>query len=250
MNRSVSSPSAIQQAKSKAPSTLISSFSPSEVSRPGLAPSDRRSSTGSTHSHKSKAKSHVSSASKQSSKSKTAGSVIGSILGREHIPGLISEQTWERDSSSTTGSESDRPRSKRRDDDADTVVPSDSISSVGSSSRRSHHSKHSSSGRSHHSRSGDSTVSKHSKHSSSSKHSKKSRSSRYDEADIVRPSTISEASDASTVKPSKRKDSGVSGIGANDGGWGSVASLPVRGITESMINGEDGSKGRKKSVVG
>jgi hypothetical protein len=37
----------------------------------------------------------------------------------------------------------------------------------------------------------------------------------------------------------------------NEGGWGTVASLPVRGITESMIEEGDRpkGKGRKRSVV-
>jgi hypothetical protein len=72
----------------------------------------------------------------------------------------------------------------------------------------------------------------------------------------------SEPSDASTVKPIRR-DSGMGGwaegngysygdgavSGGGYGGRGSVASLPVRGITESMI-GEtrEGKKGRRSVV--
>ncbi|KAF2007929.1 hypothetical protein P154DRAFT_568754 [Amniculicola lignicola CBS 123094] len=260
-------------APSAAPSTLISSFVPDQVSR--------RSSEGSVHSHsssKSKAKSHVShhtSASKHSSKSRSrapspppapsskigskAASIVGSILGR--------------DSGSTASKKKDYDDFEIEEldmNDSDTVAPSDSISNAGCSSRRSHRSHRSKSERS----TADSVVSKHSsssKHSKSSKHSHHSSSSKKshhssrsntessplshewfdaeDDVVVVRPSVISEPSDASTVRPSKSSRAGRKDSGAYDGmfdgavqyGKGSVATMPVRGITPSMI---DDSAGR------
>lgn len=258
-------------APSAAPSTLISSFVPDEI--------PRRTSEGSIHSHhssKSKAKSHVSkhsSTSKHSSKSRSrapspppvqskAASIVGSILGR--------------DAASTASK-------KKLDDefeieefnDTDTVAPSDSISNAGSSraSRRSH--------RSHKSKRDEgSVVSKHSsssKHSKSSKHShhsKKSHHSRRSEREgsplsqewhdvseyptVIRPSVVSEPSDASTIKPLKpksgRKDSGTGSdydalFNGVQYGAGTVASLPIRGITPSMIEASrDGKKGNRSVI--
>ncbi|KAF2658047.1 hypothetical protein K491DRAFT_776610 [Lophiostoma macrostomum CBS 122681] len=266
-------PSAVH---STAPSTLISSFVPDQI--------PRRSSEGSVHSHhssRSKAKSHVSkhsSTSKHSSKSRSrassppaqskAGSIVGSILGR--------------DNGSTASS-----RRKEKDDsfeieeldfnDTDTVAPSDSISNAGSSSRRSH--------RSHRSSRHDSgsVVSKHSstsKHSKSSKHShrsssKKSHHSRHGEHEgsplsqeyrdtddypsPIFPTVLSEPSDASTVKPykpkSSRKDSVAGGqydalFNGPSQRASTVASLPIRGITPSMVEeSRVGNKGNRSVIT-
>ncbi|KAF2734302.1 hypothetical protein EJ04DRAFT_603238 [Polyplosphaeria fusca] len=270
-------------APSAAPSTLISSFVPEQV--------PRRSSEGSIasyHSSRSKAKSshtHASkhtSASKHSSKSRSrapspspsptpgkAASIVGSILGRD---------------AASTASKKDKVAEYLDIDDldindSDTVAPSDSISNAGS--RRSHRShksssrsgsvasKHSHSSKhghkSHRSRSKDSHHSHHS-HSSkkSSHHSRDSPLSQewHDvEQYLVPPTVVSEPSDASTVRPSSkakasRKDSvhQYDGLFSGNANWGagSAASLPVRGITESMV-GESregsGRRGGKRSVV-
>ncbi len=129
-----------------------------------------------------------------------------------------------------------------------------------------------------------SSVSKHSsssKHSKSSKHSHHShhskrshRSSRQGEHEgsplsrewhdveeypsVIRPSVISEPSDASTIKPLKsrsgRKDS-VNGVQYEamfnnvSYGSGTVASLPIRGLTPSMIDdSRDGKKGNRSVI--
>lgn len=263
--------------KSRAPSSFISSLHQSEVIQGGgaipseimraVAPSDYSQRTVT----KSPAKSSYTSAGKSHSPSKApsvahsagpAGSIVGSVLGR--------------DNSSESG--------RIIDIDAETVAPSDSISQIGSS-RRTHvsaasvarsaatkhtekhseanstvskhtsASKHSSASKhtsaSKHSEA-HSSASRHSKHSTSSKHSHKSSrtSSRHgsDDDNVVRPSAMSEASDASTVKPAKRKDSVVGTGGTNgQGGWGTVVSLPVRGITPSMVEESTGAK--KRSVV-
>lgn len=263
--------------QSVAPSSLISTFVPDHV--------QRRSSEGSVASHhsiKSKAKSshtnasrhtsytkHTSSRSrapspppsnapsKAASKAPTkAGSVVGSILGR--------------DAKSTTSNRDDFISDLEFEEvnDTDTVAPSDSISNAGSSSRRSHHRRHRSSSKHGGSVAGSahSSASKHSKPSRHSHSSRKShRSSRHEDyhsaADRPRlPTVVSEPSDASTVKPAKsrastsagRKDSvtqgqydGLMAGGGVSYGSGTVASLPIRGITPSMINGgEEQGKGR------
>ena len=249
--------------KSRAPSSFISSLHQSEVIQGGgaipseimraVAPSDYSQRTVT----KSQAKSSYISAGKSHSPSKApsvapsagpAGSIVGSVLGRD---------------SSESG--------RIIDIDAETVAPSDSISQIGSS-RRTHvsaasvarsaatkhtekHSEANSTVSKHTSASKHSSASKHtsaSKHSTSSKHSHKSSrtSSRHgsDDDNVVRPSAMSEASDASTVKPTKRKDSVVGTGGTNgQGGWGTVVSLPVRGITPSMVEESTGAK--KRSVV-
>ncbi|PSN62662.1 hypothetical protein BS50DRAFT_126313 [Corynespora cassiicola Philippines] len=173
-------------------------------------------------------------------------SIVGSILGR--------------DSKSTTSKSGDpfgddyEIEEVTDDDDLDTVAPSDSISQVGSSiaSRSRRHRRH----RSDKHESG-STVSKHSsssRHSKSSKHShrsKRSHHSRHDDDDAIKRSVISEPSDASTVKPlrpkSSRKDSVTQGQydGLFNGvqyGTGNVATLPVRGITPSMVMDQSKNK--------
>ena len=278
-NRSVSGPTAVQNSpgKSRAPSSFISSLHQSEVIQGGgaipseimraIAPSDYSQRTVT----KSQTKSSYTSAGKSHSPSKApsaapsagpAGSIVGSVLGRDH--------------SSESG--------RIIDIDAETVAPSDSISQIGSS-RRTHvsaasvarsaatkhtekhseanstvskhtsASKHSSASKhtsaSKHSEA-HSSASRHSKHSTSSKHSHKSSrtSSRHgsDDDNVVRPSAVSEVSDASTIKPAKRKDSVIGTGGTNgQGGWGTVVSLPVRGITPSMVEESTGAK--KRSVV-
>ncbi|OJD38080.1 glyoxalase family protein [Diplodia corticola] len=219
--------------KSKAKS-LISSFAAEDredyppTPPKSTAPSavERRSSAASVHSTKSKA-----STAKPQESSK-APSLIGSILGRNKA----------------SGDDDDGPS------DLDTVAPSDSISNAGSSRsslRRSSRKEEREDGddaRSSHSRhSRHSKHSSHSRHSSKSKHrddddkkshvssrSHKSSSSRRSERkddDVVRPSTISEPSEASTIKPYKpRKDS--------------VVSLPTRKLEGSMVEG-----GKNRSVV-
>ncbi|KAH7378831.1 hypothetical protein BKA66DRAFT_466721 [Pyrenochaeta sp. MPI-SDFR-AT-0127] len=274
---SMSKPQSV--AHSVAPSSLISSFVPDV---------NMRSSEGSVHSHhssRSKSKSHVSrhtSHSKHSSSSRRgdetgssaptpppasrapskapskAASLVGSILGR--------------DAKSTTSKYDDLiddfEIEELTEDDIDTVVPSDSISNAGSSSRRSHRSH-----RSHRSKKNDdesviskhSSTSKHSKHSHRSHKSHKSRSHHDSDASgedsskprrSTRPSVVSEPSDASTVKPIKsssragtRKDSLTQG--QYDGlfdevqyGTGSVATMPIRGITPSMISAAGKNKSR------
>ncbi|KAF4545676.1 putative glyoxalase family protein [Lasiodiplodia theobromae] len=222
--------------KSKAKS-LISSFvaedredyppTPPKSTAPSAV--ERRSSAASTHSTKSKASTVKPEGTK-------APSLIGSILGRNK----------------NSENDDDGPS------DLDTVAPSDSISNAGSSRsslRRGSRKEEDADGddaRSSHSR-----HSKHSKHSSSSRHSSKSkhrsgdddgdkkshvssrshkssssrRSERKEEEDVVRPSTISEPSEASTVKPYKpRKDS--------------VVSLPTRKLEGSIVDG-----GKQRSVV-
>ncbi|KAF2838601.1 hypothetical protein M501DRAFT_1004377 [Patellaria atrata CBS 101060] len=160
-------------------------------------------------------------------------SIIGSVLGREASDyhsavggGIVLE---EMDSS----------------DDIDTVVPSDSISQAGSSrshrSRRSHHSHHSSRSptRSHHSShsKAKSSASRHSGSSRHSSHSKSSRREREDEFEIEEYK--SETGSTSTVKPIRRKEESR----------GTVVSLPIRGITPSMVEGNSAVGKNRRSVV-
>jgi hypothetical protein len=260
---------------STAPSTLISSFVFDREE--GLGSEASVHSSDSRHSSKSRSKSHVSkhsSTSKHTSRSRApspppeqpsvpsrvaskAASIVGSILGR--------------DNASSASKKHDDDEFEIDDfNDTDTVAPSDSISQV-SSSRRSHRSHRSHSSKSKHDdepskRSSGSTHSKGSKHShhSSSKHSHHSRHSTregsplsqewHETVSAVRPSVFSEPSDASTVKPIKpksgRKDSATSEYDALfdrvQYGNGSVAALPVRGITPSMI---DSRKNLNKSIM-
>lgn len=250
-------------AHSAAPSTLISSFVPDHV--------PRRVSEGSVHSHhssRSKARSSHTETSRHTSRSKhsrshhaeavesspspppaskapskiqsKASSIVSSILGRDNKSKDDDDFIDDLDIEEVT------------EDDMDTVVPSDSISQIGSSTRRSH--------RSHRKKHSDgSVVSKHSstsKHSSSHRSHRSSHKSRNDSDDESashhssesksrrrhhRPSVVSEPSETSTVKPIKhksRKDSVTQG--QYDGlfdevkyGTGSVA---VRGITPSMVS--------------
>lgn len=260
-------------APSAAPSSLISSFVPDHV--------PRRVSEGSVHSHhssRSKAKSSHTDASKHTSKSKhssrhrseavesspspppaykapsKAASIVSSILGRDNKSSASKHDDFI----------DDLEIEEVTEDDMDTVVPSDSISQIGSThSRRTH--------RSHKSKkhSDGSEVSKHSstsKHSHRSHRSHKTRSHHDSDNDDDasqhsaesksrrrhRPSVVSEPSDASTVRPiksSSRKDSVTQG--QYDGlfdevkyGAGSVA---VRGITPSMLSAA--GKNRTRTVV-
>lgn len=268
--------STMSKVHSVAPSTLISSFVPDQI--------PRRSSEGSVashHSSKSKAKSSHTRASKHTSHTKHSGSRSGSrSRAPSPSPSKATSKAPTKAASlvgSILGRDSKSNVSKRDDfidaleieeiNDTDTVAPSDSISNAGSSSRRSHRSRRSSK------KDSDSDVSKHSsssRHSKSSKHShssrkshsSRSRHSEYHSADERPrlPTIISEPSDASTVKPAKskasvsRKDSVTQGQydGFFNGpgvsyGAGTVASLPVRGITPSMVNG--GGESKSKSVI-
>jgi hypothetical protein len=253
-------------AHSVAPSTLISSFVPDHV--------PRRTSEGSVHSHhssRSKARSSHTETSRHTSRSKhsrihhseaiesspspppeskapskapsKAASIISSILGRDAKSSASKNDDFI----------DDLDIEELTEDDMDTVVPSDSISQIGSTtSRRRHKSKK---------HSDESVVSKHSstsKHTRSSRAHKSSRDSDNESNHSSeskhrrrhhRPSVVSEPSDASTVrpiKPSSRKDSVTQG--QYDGlfdevkyGAGSVA---VRGITPSMISAADKNKTR------
>lgn len=276
---SVSKPHSVVH--SVAPSTLISSFVPDHE--------PRRASEGSVlshHSSRSRAKSSHTHASRQSSHSKhsrsrhseaidsspspppagsrapskapsKAASIVSSILGRDA----------KSNASKHDDLIDDLEIEELTEDDLDTVVPSDSVSQAGSSSRRSH--------RSHRSKkhSDGSVVSKHSstsKHSHRSHKSHKTRSHHDSDDDAShhsseyksksrrphRPSVISEPSDASTVRPVKshatRKDSVTQGQydGLFDSvkyGTGSVATMPVRGITPSMISAA--GKNKTRTVV-
>jgi hypothetical protein len=253
-------------AHSVAPSTLISSFVPDHV--------PRRTSEGSVHSHhssRSKARSSHTETSRHTSRSKHSRSHHSEAIESSPSPPPASKAPSKAPSkaasiiSSILGRDAKSSASKNDDfiddldieelteDDMDTVVPSDSISQIGSTtSRRRHKSKK---------HSGESVVSKHStvsKHSRSSRSHKSSRDSDNESNHSSeskhrrrhhRPSVVSEPSDASTVrpiKPSSRKDSVTQG--QYDGlfdevkyGAGSVA---VRGITPSMISAADKNKTR------
>ncbi|KAJ4290876.1 hypothetical protein N0V90_010072 [Kalmusia sp. IMI 367209] len=282
-HRSVTSPelptvekarSTVSKAQSAAPSSFISTFVPDEFQR-----RNTEGSVASHHSSKSKAKSHASrhtSHTKHSSSSRSrghspspskapsdapskapskVGSIVGSILGRD-TKSIVTDPFRD-----------EYEIEEYTDDDDYTIAPSDSISNAGSSSRRSHRShrssKHSSAG---------SSASKHSSHSRSSKHSSKShkssrssRSSEYHTADERLPSVVSEPSDASTVKPLKSKSGSSSraperkdSVTQYDGMFNNVqygsGTVPVRGITPSMINGgkeeKVGKEGKGKSMIG
>ncbi|KAJ4315721.1 hypothetical protein N0V94_005804 [Neodidymelliopsis sp. IMI 364377] len=270
-------------AHSTAPSSLISSFVPDHVSR------RPEGSEFSHHSSRSKAKSSHTQASKHSSHSRhtssrsrvedsspsppppaskapskvpsKAASVISSILGRDKKSSADSDFIDDLDIEELT------------EDDFETVVPSDSISQVGSS-RRTHRRKHRS--RTDELKEEAGTVvskqSSSSRHSESSKHSHRSHRSHksrshHDDDDSdhstesrrkhrsSRPTVVSEPSDASTIRPIKsssaskdrRKDSVTEGSKYDDlfdqvqYGKGSV---PVRGITPSMINASTNNKNR------
>ena len=263
-------------AQSVAPSTLISSFVPDHV--------ERRSSAGSVHSHhssRSKARSTHSHASRHTSSRSNvddspsppppasnapskqpsrAASLVSSIFGRDK-----KSKAEEEDLIDDLGIEE-----LTEDDDFETVVPSDSISQVGSSSHRRRH-------RSHRSRADElrdeaSSVSKSTSTSRSSESSRRSHrshrshKSRHDDSDSDhstesrrrhrshKPSVVSEPSDASTVRPAKassktaRKDSVTDEASRYDDMFDKVqyghGDVPVRGITPSMINAAQNNKNR------
>lgn len=271
-------------AQSTAPSSLISSFVPDHVSRKPegsvYSHHSSRSKAKSSHTQTSKHSSHSRhtssrsrvedsspsppppAASKAPSKAPSkAASVISSIFGRDKKSSADSDFIDDLDIDEFT------------EDDFETVVPSDSISQAGSS-RRTHRRKHRSRTDELKDEAG-TTVSKHSsasKHSESSKHSHRSHRSHksrshHDDSDSdhstesrrrhrsSRPTVVSEPSDASTIRPVKassaskdrRKDSVTDGSRYDDlfdqvqYGKGSV---PVRGITPSMINAATNNKNR------
>ncbi|KAF3049252.1 hypothetical protein E8E11_009337 [Didymella keratinophila] len=189
-----------------------------------------------------------------SKKPSKAASVISSIFSRDK----------DKKSSADSDFIDDLDIEELTEDDYETVVPSDSISQAGSS-RRSHRRKHrsrtdelreeagttvsKSSHRSH--RSHRSHKSRHADSDSDSDHSTESRRRHRSS----RSNVVSEPSDASTIKPVKsssrdkerRKDSVTEGSKYDDlfdqvqYGHGSV---PVRGITPSMINASTNTKNR------
>ncbi|KAF3005069.1 hypothetical protein E8E13_009570 [Curvularia kusanoi] len=263
-------------AHSTAPSSLISSFVPDNVSR--------KAPEGSVYSHtssRSKAKSSHTHASRHSSHSRHTSS-----RDREDSPPPASEapskkpskaasvisSIFKRDKKSSADSDfiDDLDIEEASSDDYETVVPSDSISQVGGS-RRTHRRKHRSRTEQLREEAG-TTVSKSSHRSHRSHRSHKSRSHHDDsgsESDSdhstesrrrhrsSRPTVVSEPSDVSTIKPAKhssssrdkerRKDSVTEGSKYDDlfdqvqYGHGSV---PVRGITPSMINASTDNKNR------
>jgi len=298
--------------QSRPQSTLISSFAPSEPMRepsdhrssPSHSPSERRSShsksqasehksSTSTSKHSTSSRKHRSNSRHRSSRSRTQSPALDqipetrreapnsrtSVLGRSVVD-YPTNSPYHSSSEQDTGN------------DTDTVVPSDSISCIGSSSRRSHRS----SSHSHHqqstppqqqqqlqqqqlqqqqqqqamhfsARTPTSTTSKRddsrraseasiptqsppsssshlsrskSKRSSSDGGSKKKHKERRDSKDVkvMRPDFIEEAEsgdEESTMTPGK--------YSKYAGGAGSVHSLPIRGITPSMVDG--GGNGRR-----
>ncbi|KAL5116839.1 hypothetical protein ACEQ8H_005320 [Pleosporales sp. CAS-2024a] len=258
-------------AHSVAPSTLISSFVPDHV--------PRRTSEGSVlshHSSSSKARSSHTETSRHASRSKHSRSHRSEAAESSHSPpsapkapskvqsraASVISSILGRDSKSASGKDDDLiddlDIEEVTEDDLDTVVPSDSISQIGSTtSRRRHKSKkHSDENES----SRRSSVSKqphrsHRSHKTSSRdsdnesnHSSESKARRRHH----RPSVVSEPSDASTVRPAKsssRKDSVTQGqydslFDQVRYGTGSVA---VRGITPSMISAA--GKNKTRTVV-
>ncbi|KAF2429582.1 hypothetical protein EJ08DRAFT_698082 [Tothia fuscella] len=147
------------------------------------------------------------------------------------------------------------------DNDADTVAPSDSISCAGDSTRRKKKSSRAPSATSHHSSSRDDArrnsesgkseeskhSSKHRKHKSSvsgrSESGSRARKSSHDKTDadeiVMTPDEISEVGSESTMTPDKYKSGGSKGkIKGKKAAPGSAMSLPIRGITPSMIHGD------------
>lgn len=269
-------------AHSTAPSSLISSFVPDNVSRREPEGSvyshhSSRSKAKSSHIHASKHSSHsrhTSSRSKEdrspspspsaseapAKKPSRAASVISSIFGRDKKSSADSDFIDDLDIDELT------------EDDYETVVPSDSISQAGSS-RRSHRRKHRSRTDELKDEAG-TTVSKSSSRSHRSHRSHKSRSHHDDDSDSdhstesrrrhrsSRPTVVSEPSDVSTIRPAKhssssrdkerRKDSVTEGSKCDDGKYDDLfdqvqyghGSVPVRGITPSMINASTNNKSR------
>lgn len=266
-------------APSAAPSSLISSFVPDHV--------PRHASEGSVHSHhssRSKAKSSHTETSRHTSKSRHSRSHHEAVESSPSPPPPSSKTPSKAPSkaasviSSIFGGSSasknndddfidDLDIEELTEDDLDTVVPSDSISQIGSSHTRR---KHKSSSKKYSSDAA-SSISKHStssKHTSSRSHRSHKKDSDDGDADDDdrsthstesrrrrkhKPSVVSEPSDASTVRPVKskdRKDSVTQGQYDNlfdetvKYGTGSVA---VRGITPSMVSKAE--KNRTRTVV-
>ncbi|KAJ4384775.1 hypothetical protein N0V86_000378 [Didymella sp. IMI 355093] len=189
-----------------------------------------------------------------SKKPSKAASVISSIFSRDK----------DKKSSADSDFIDDLDIEELTEDDYETVVPSDSISQAGSS-RRTHRRKHRSRTDELKEEAG-TTVSKSSHRSHRSHRSHKSRS-HHDDSDSdhstesrrrhrsSRPTIVSEPSDASTIKPVKsssrdkerRKDSLTEGS-KYDAMFDQVqyghGSVPVRGITPSMINASTNNKNR------
>ena len=265
-------------AHSTAPSSLISSFVPDNVSR--------RQPEGSVYSHhssRSKARSSHTDASKHSSRSRHTSSrdkddssspppASEAPTKKPSKAASVISSFFSRDKKSSADSDfiDDLDIETASEDDYETVVPSDSVSQVGSS-RRTHRRKHRSRTEELREEAG-TTVSKSSHRSHRSHRSHKSRSHHDDddsgsESDHTtdsrrrhrssRSTVVSEPSDVSTVKPAKhssssrdkerRKDSVTEGTKYDDMfdqvqyGHGSV---PVRGITPSMFSASTNNKNR------
>lgn len=254
--------STVSRAQSAAPSSFISTFVPDEFERrstDGDSVASHRSSRSKKSSHtkhsSSRHRAHSPSPSHAPSdapsKTSKVGSVLGSILGRGGDDKSIVSNPFRDEYEIDDYTD---------DDDDYTIAPSDSISQVSSShSRRKHRSHRSSRDKDEHSVAGSAA----SKHSRSSKHSSKSHKSRssahssqYHTADEeFRKSVVSEPSDASTIKPKKsrhpeRKDSATDYDEMFDRVQYGTGSVPVRGITPSMVKGGAPEEGKSKSVMG
>lgn len=304
-------PSECSHAPSERRSSHSSSKSQAAKSQVSKAPSEHRSTTSSSKHSSSGGKKHR-------SKSRRGSEVSGS---RSESPVLEEVPEPRRATPSSRSSvlgrsvvdyqsESPYPSSSEIDtgNDTDTVVPSDSISCVGSSRPRSHRAssqlshQHSSSPQqssplqfsartpSHASKRDESrraseagsvpppsppTVISHASRSkskrassdvsgSSSKHSSKSRSSHKERRDskdvkVMRPDFIEEAEESdgeedecSTMTPGKySKYVNTAGMAMGMGRSGSEAhTLPIRGITQSMIDGQSGGRRGVASYAG
>jgi catechol 2,3-dioxygenase-like lactoylglutathione lyase family enzyme len=240
--------------ESQARSSIISSFVPEEQPREILdfdaveyrsshshaksSHSKVKSSTSiSKHSSTSKRSSHSRDRARSRSKSRTPQPGLGSIMESEgEMPAKASSRTSRGSKRTSVLGRSvvpdQYPSSSEKEisnDDLDTIVPSDSVSQVGSSSRRSHR-RHAETA---------------SHHSTPPRRDDGRRTSEFDMM-AVEPKKkhkkkgshrTSEAGTESTMTPGK--------FAAAAGGNGSVMSLPVRGITPSMI----GSGVHGRSIV-
>ena len=263
-------------AHSTAPSSLISSFVPDHVSRKPdgsvYSHHSSRSKAKSSHTHASRHNSHsrhTSSRSRDDERSPSPPPTSEAPLKKPSKAASVISSIFSRDKDKKSSADSDfiddLDIEELTEDDYETVVPSDSISQAGSS-RRSHRRKHRSRTDELREEAG-TTVSKSSHRSHRSHRSHKSRSHADDDSDSdhstesrrrhrsSRSNVVSEPSDASTIKPVKsssrdkerRKDSVTEGSKYDDlfdqvqYGHGSV---PVRGITPSMINASTNNKNR------
>lgn len=253
--------STVSRAQSAAPSSFISTFVPDEFERrntDGGSVASHRSSKSKKSSHtkhsSSKSRAHSPSKAPSNAPSKTqskVGSVLGSILGRGGDDKSIVSNPFRDEYEIDDYTD---------DDDDYTIAPSDSISQISSSHSRRKHRSHRSSRDKHEPSVAGSSASKHSR---SSKHSSKSHkshstahSSHYHTAEEeFRNSVISEPSDASTIKPKKsrhpeRKDSATDYDEMFDRVQYGSGTVPVRGITPSMVNGGNPEEWKSKSVMG